>query len=48
MSEQCCGNCMHAKYDNQSEDYVCENYESDYFADWVEYSGCCEEWEDNE
>ena len=48
MSERCCGNCMHSKYDVQSEDFVCENTESDNFSDWVSYSDLCEEWEDEE
>ena len=46
MSKQCCENCKHSEYDNQSEDFVCGNPESDNFSDWVGYSDLCDEWED--
>lgn len=48
MIRKCCGTCKHSKYDKQSEDFVCSNSESENFADWVDYSNYCEEWEDNE
>ena len=46
MSDKYCGTCKHIEFDKQSEDFVCSNSESDNFAEWVDYTDECEEWEE--
>lgn len=41
-----CHNCKHSQYDKQSEDFVCSNPNSENFADWTDFRGYCDEWED--
>lgn len=43
--KECCGTCKHVHYDKR-QGYMCENEESDYNADYVEYGHCCEEYEE--
>ena len=43
---RCCGSCKHSEYDKQSEDFVCNNPESENFAEWIEFNCKCQEWED--
>ena len=42
---ECCGNCIHSRFDLEAEDFVCNNAESEYFADYVELDTICDEWE---
>lgn len=43
--EKCCGTCKwHVRY--AAREFVCDNYDSEYFAELTEYSDCCEEWEE--
>lgn len=46
--EQCCGTCEYHKFENVNDGYVCVNSDSEYCADWTEYSDCCEEWEERD
>lgn len=41
--KQCCGNCKYAAYSREN-GYVCENMDSYYVSDYVEYDNRCEEW----
>ena len=43
--EKVCGTCRYYKYETASQGYVCCNCESDYLADWTDYSDFCNEWE---
>lgn len=42
--KQCCGNCKYAACSRENDGYVCENMDSYYLADYVEYDHRCEEW----
>lgn len=42
--KQCCGNCKYAAYIRENDGYVCENMDSYYVSDYVEYDHRCEEW----
>ena len=42
--KECCGTCKYGSYDKIN-GYVCVNNESDYAADFVEYSHSCDFWE---
>lgn len=45
--KECCGTCKwHSK--DELGDWLCVNDESEYCADWTEYSDSCEEWESRE
>lgn len=44
MSE-CCGNCKYHQYEDISQGWVCCNQDSEYVADWTDYTDSCEEWE---
>ena len=46
--KQCCGTCKYHKFENVNDGYVCVNSDSEYCADWTEYSDCCEEWEERD
>ena len=47
--KECCGNCKYYyKAYDEYEDYVCVNGESEYVADWTDYSHCCDEYEERE
>ena len=39
----CCGNCKYASYSSENGS-VCENMDSYYVSDYVEYDHRCEEW----
>lgn len=39
--QEICANCYYSRWDSKSEDFVCNNPESEYFADWTEYQGYC-------
>lgn len=39
-----CTNCDHGRWDYQAEDYVCENVNSEWFAQWVCYDMNCMQW----
>lgn len=45
MSKQCCGNCQYSCYDSEY-GYVCANYDSEHYAEFVEYEHSCEEYEE--
>lgn len=40
-----CGNCKYHQYEDISQGWVCCNQDSEYVADWTDYTDCCEEWE---
>lgn len=42
--KECCGTYKYGSYD-KTDGYVCVNDESEYVADFVEYSHKCDEWE---
>lgn len=42
--KECCGTFKYGSYDKVN-GYVCVNDESDYVADFVEYSHSCDFWE---
>ena len=42
--KECCGTCEYSTYD-KTNGYVCSYEESDYAADFVEYSHSCDFWE---
>lgn len=44
---KCCGTCRYSKYDKESEDYTCQNPDSEDFADWTESNHVCDEYERN-
>ena len=46
--KQCCGTCKYHQFENVNDGYVCVNSDSEYCADWTEYSDCCEEWEESD
>ena len=46
--KQCCGTCKYHQFENVNDGYVCVNSDSEYCADWTEYSDCCEEWEERD
>lgn len=39
---ECCGTC---KYHKKEDDWVCDNPDSDCYADYTEYSDFCENFE---
>ena len=39
------GNCKYHKYEDISQGWICCNKDSEYIADWTDYTDCCEEWE---
>lgn len=41
-----CGTCDWCKFDPEGGDYVCKNYHSDYYTDYVPYEHGCEHWEE--
>lgn len=45
--ERCCGTCEYGSY-SKTDGYVCTNNESEYVADYTEYSHSCENWERKE
>ena len=40
----CCGTCKYSTYD-KVQGYICVNSESEYLADYTEYSHTCDSWE---
>ena len=48
MEERICGECRHHLFDAESEDWVCENPESENHGSWTGYEDSCEEWEGRE
>ena len=46
--KECCGNCKWHQYDDKYDDWLCCNSDSEYVADWTEYSDWCEEYEERE
>ena len=40
-----CGTCKYHCHANLDNDWVCENEDSEYYADWTEYNDSCEDWE---
>ena len=42
--KQCCGTCVYGSYD-KTDGYICVNAESEYVADYTEYSHTCDCWE---
>ncbi len=42
---ECCGNCKYHQYEDISQGWVCCNQDSEYVADWTDYTDSCEEWE---
>lgn len=43
--DECCGNCKYHQHEDISQGWVCCNQDSEYVADWTDYTDCCEEWE---
>ena len=43
--DECCGNCKYHQYEDISQGWVCCNKDSEYVADWTDYTDYCEEWE---
>ena len=39
-----CTNCVHGRWDYTAEDYVCQNPNSQWFAQWVAYDMRCMQW----
>ena len=53
MCERCCGTCRYNKYAAEKYtdeaidfDWVCENSESEFYTDYIEYSHVCDNWEE--
>lgn len=42
-ADECCGKCCKHKFDDESQDWVCTNSKSEYFAEWTNYNDACEE-----
>lgn len=40
-----CETCKYHQHEDIDKGWVCVNDESEYVADWTEYSDSCEEWE---
>lgn len=45
IRHKCCGNCKYHQYEDISQGWVCCNKDSEYIADWTDYTDYCEEWE---
>jgi hypothetical protein len=45
VSEDCCGNCNWCVKDADSNEWVCNQSESDYYGDMTDYNGYCDEHE---
>ena len=41
-----CTNCAHGRWDYQAEDFVCQNPNSQWFAQWVNYDMRCMQWKE--
>lgn len=41
-----CTNCKHGRWDYQAEDFVCQNVNSQWFAQWVNYDMRCMQWKE--
>ena len=37
---ECCGNCKYHQYEDISQGLVCCNQDSEYVADWTDYTDC--------
>ena len=46
MKKPCCGNCKYHKHESVDDGWICTNPESDYVADWTEYSDYCSDYEE--
>lgn len=44
-NEKCCGTCKFHYFDKDDEAWVCDNPESDCYADFTDYEDACEEHE---
>lgn len=43
-----CGNCKYHKHDDTNGDWVCTNPDSEYIADFTDYSHWCSDFEERE
>lgn len=41
-----CGECKYHRYDRESGDWVCENDDSEYFAEFTDYNDSCDGYEE--
>ena len=48
MNENYCGTCKHSVLDGESNEWVCNNDESERYGEYTEYADSCEEWEDED
>lgn len=48
--ERCCGTCEHSQYGGDGYMCVCayDDYEGDYYSDYVEHDFSCEDWSGKE
>ena len=46
MNEEHCGNCGYCVLEGESNEWVCNNEESDRYGEYTEYADSCEEWEE--
>lgn len=44
--DKCCGTCKYHEHEEESDGWVCVNHDSDFVADWTDYSFCCEDYEE--
>nr|DAI50690.1 MAG TPA: hypothetical protein [Bacteriophage sp.] len=45
LDKKCCGTCKYHHHADIDDGWVCVNDQSEYYADWTDYSDSCEEWE---
>ena len=45
LKRNCC-NCAYSRWDYQAEDFVCQNPNSQWFAQWVNYDMRCMQWKE--
>lgn len=41
-----CGSCKHHVYIAETDDWICTNDQSEFFAEYTDYENECEEWEE--
>ena len=48
LDDKCCGTCKCYRHEDIDDGWVCVNDQSEYYADWTDYSDSFEEWEGRE
>lgn len=42
--KEICGECAFSCYDEEKHDFMCNNIESLYYGDYINYTHSCEDW----